>query len=90
MTGGAHEPAVGRDDLGGEQAVGGQAVAAAEPAEAAAERVADDADVGRRAGERGEADLRGGAGDVEPLGAGLDARDAVALVDLDAAHLRRS
>ena len=36
----------------GQHAVGGEAVAAAEPAEAAAERVADDADVGRRAGER--------------------------------------
>ena len=49
--------AVGGHELDGDDAVRGQAVAAREPAEAAAEGVADDADVGRGAGEAGEAVL---------------------------------
>jgi hypothetical protein len=89
VAAGAHEPAVGGDDLGGEQPVAGEAVAAAEPAQPAAERVADDADVGRGARERGQPGLGRGPRDVHPLRAGLDARHAVRLVDLDAAHLMR-
>ena len=63
---------------------------AGEPAEAAAERVADDADVGRRAGQRGEAVLGGGLGDLDPQRAGRAAGDARLGVDLDAAQLVRS
>ena len=58
VAGGADQLPVGGDELDGEEAVAGEAVAAAEPAEAAAERVADDADVGRGAGQRGEAEPR--------------------------------
>ena len=86
---GADELAVGGDDLGREDAVGAQAVAAGEEADAAAERVADDADVVRGAGESGEAVLPGRADDVAPQRAGLDAGDAVGGVDLHAAHLVR-
>ena len=46
---GAHQLAVGGDHLDRGDAVGGDAVGAAEPAEPAAERVADHAHVGRRA-----------------------------------------
>ena len=53
----AADTAVGVDDLGREDRVRGEAVLAGEPAEAAAERVAENADVVRRAGERGEAVL---------------------------------
>ena len=49
--------AVGGDQLDRLHAVAGEAVAAAEPAEAAAEGVAGDADVGRGAGHRAEAVL---------------------------------
>jgi hypothetical protein len=58
----AAELAVGGDDLDRQDAVGGQAVLAREPADAATEAVADDADVGRRAGERREALLGRGRG----------------------------
>jgi hypothetical protein len=87
VAGGADELAVRGHELDGEQAVGREAVAAAEPAEPAAERVADDADVGRGARERREAGFGGGGRDVQPQRAGLDAGDAVRLVDLDRAHL---
>jgi hypothetical protein len=63
-------------------------VAAREPAQAAAERVADDADVGRRAGQRGEAVLGGGAGDLGPERAGRDAGTTAGGVDRDALHAR--
>ena len=63
---------------------------AGEPGEAAAEDVADDADVGGGAGERGEAVLGGGLGDLDPERAGGAAGDALVDVDLDAAQPRGS
>jgi hypothetical protein len=54
-----------------------------------AEGVADDTDVGRGAGERGEAERGGGLGDLDPERAGGDAGDASLGVDLDPAHLLR-
>ena len=54
---GADELAVGGDELDRVDGACGESVLAAEPAEAAAEGVADDADVRGRTGERGEAVL---------------------------------
>jgi WD40 repeat protein len=64
--------------------VGRQAVLARVPADAAAERVAGDADVRCRAVQRGEAECGGARHDVRPARAGADARDAPLDVDLDA------
>ena len=80
---------VGGDDLHGHHAVGGEAVLARQPAQAAAEAVADDADVMGGAGQRGEPVLGGGAGDVGPDRAGLGAGAAALGVDLDDAHAVR-
>ena len=66
----------------------GEAVLAAEPAEAAAERVADDADVRRGAGERREPVGGGGQRDVDPQRAGRARGRAARRVDPDAAHAR--
>ena len=85
----AAQAPVGGHDLDREHAVGGQAVLAGEPAHAAAEAVADHADVGRGAGQRGEAVLGRGLGDLEPQRAGGDAGAAALDVDLHAAHARR-
>ena len=82
--------AVGRDELDGEHRVGGEAVRAAEPADAAAEGVADHADVMRRSGERGEAVRRDRRDDVAPECAGLDAGDPQVGVDLHVAELGRA
>ena len=87
VVGGADERAVGGHELDRADAVGGEAVLAGEPREAAAEHVADDADVGARAGQRGEAELGGGLGDLGPQRAGLAAGDPRLGVDLDAAQL---
>ena len=62
---GADESSVGGHELDRVDVACGESVLAAEPAEGAAERVADDTDIGRRAGERGEAVLCGG---VDELG----------------------
>ncbi len=75
---------VGRDD-----AVCREAVLPAEPAEAPAERVADDAHVRRAAGEAREAVLGRGRRDVVPLGAGLDACAAALRIDGDPSHAPR-
>jgi hypothetical protein len=53
----AAQAPVGGHKLDAQHAVGGQAVGAPEPAHAAAEAVADDADVGRRARQRRQAVL---------------------------------
>ena len=66
--------------------VGGEAVLAAERAHAAAEGVADDADVGRRPAQPGQPELGGGLQDAVPLDAGLDAGDPPLGVDGDALH----
>ena len=68
--------AVGGHDLGREDAGRGQAVLARQPADPAAERVADDADVVGGAVERGQPVRDGGRDDVGPDRAGGDARDA--------------
>ena len=86
---GDHDAAVGGHDLHGDDAVGGEAVLAGQPAQAAAQAVADDADVVRRAGQRGEPVLGGGADDVGPQRAGLGAGAAAVGVDLDDAHAVR-
>ena len=78
--------AVGRHDLDRDDVRRGQTVAAAEPAEPSAERVPDDADVRRGAGQRRKPVRPGGLGDLGPDHSGLDARGAVHGVDLDAAH----
>ena len=69
----AVELAVGRDDLDRRHVVRREAVLAREPAHAAAERVADDADVGRGAVQGHEAVLGRGDDDVLPEHAGADA-----------------
>src|SRR5207342_3368474 len=57
---GAHETAVRRDEFDCEDAVCGEVVTAGKPADAAPKRVADDADVGCGARERGEPEFGGG------------------------------
>jgi hypothetical protein len=80
------DPAVGRDDLDGENAVGRKAVLATQPAEPAAERVADHADIVRRPGQCGQAMLGGGDDDLGPLCPGLDAGIATVGIDLHDTH----
>ncbi len=83
---GAHVLAVGGDELDRGEAVGGEAEPAGVPADAAAEAVAGDADVGRAAVQRREPVVGGGLGRVHPERAALDAGDAAGRVDGDAAH----
>ncbi len=84
---GAQERAVCGDDLDGEHALGREAVLPCQPADSAAERVADDADVRRRAVQRGQTLLGGRVDHVLPQRSGLDPRATVLRVDLDGAHL---
>ena len=77
----ADENAVRRDELDGRDAVRGETAAAGEPAHAAAERVADDADVGRRPVQHDEALLGGRLDDVPPYRPRLDADAARLGVD---------
>ncbi len=86
---GADEVAVRGDELDRGHLVGADAVLAGEPREAAAERVADDADIRRGACERGEAVLGRRLDDLDPDHARLGARGARLGVDRDAAHARR-
>ena len=83
---GAEVSSVGRDELDRENAVRGQAVLADHPAEAAAERVAEDADVGRRARQIAETVLARGLGQGLAEDARLDARALRLRVDLDSRH----
>ncbi len=64
-------------------------MAAREPADSTTERVADDADVGRRAGKGGEPVLTGGHGQIAPEDTGLDAGSPSDGIDLDPAHPHR-
>jgi hypothetical protein len=82
----ATELAVGRDELDRNHAVRRQAKLAGVPADAAAERVAGDAYVRRRAVQRGESEIRRLRDHVAPLRAGTDAGDAALDVELDALH----
>ena len=85
---GANLAAVRSHDLDGDDAVRGQAVTAGEPADTAAQRVPDHADVGRGAREAGETVLGGSQADLFPDDAGLGAGDLRLGVDLEAAHAR--
>jgi hypothetical protein len=87
VTARLHELAVRRDDLQRAHRVARRPVAAGQPAEAAAERVADGADRRRRADQRGEPVLLGGGQDRCPLAAGTDPGGARLDVDLDLIHL---
>ena len=82
----ADQLAVGGHQLDRGDAVGLQAVAAGEPAHAAAERVAGDADGRRRAVQRDEAVRGGGVDDLLPEHAGAGAAALADRVDLDAAE----
>ena len=68
--------------------VGGEPVATAEPAHAAAEGVADDAHVRGRPVQGGQPVLGGQGPDVPPLGAPLHPRGAARRIDRGAAHAR--
>ena len=85
----AHQLSLGRHELDRRDAVGLQAVAAREPAHAAAERVAGDADVRAGAVQRDQPVRRGGVHDLLPQHAGTDAGDPVDGVDLHAADPAR-
>jgi hypothetical protein len=78
--------ALGGDQLDRPDAVAGEAIAATEPAQPAPERVADDADIGRGAGQRAHAVLARRFGKLQGKHAGLDPCRASVGVDLDAAH----
>ena len=73
--------AVAGDDLDRPDPVGGQPVGAGHRAEAAAGGVPDDADVGDRAGQRGQAVRRGRLDDPQPLDAGADPGPALRVHD---------
>ena len=86
---GPDERAVCRDDLHLGDAVGREPAAPREPAHAAPERVADDADARGGSVQDDEALLGGGLDNIGPDRAGLDARPSRDDVDLDSAHQRR-
>jgi hypothetical protein len=82
----AHVIAVGGHEFDRGDAVAREPVLAREPAEAAAERVADDADVVRGARHRSEAEGGRGAGHVRPQRPGADSRDPGRRIDPHPAH----
>ena len=80
------DDAVGGDDREPGDVVGGEAVAAGHRAEAATRRVADHADLRRRAVQRREPVRGGGVDDRTPPHPGLDAGGAGDRVDGDVGH----
>ena len=86
----ADDPAVPRDELGGDEVVARQAVLALEPARAAAERQPGDAGRGDPAAGGGEAVRLRRAVDVGPDGAAADAGDAPSASTSMSAMPRRS
>jgi hypothetical protein len=72
---GAHDPAVGQDDLGGLQRVDRQTVMAHEPADAAAEREPADTRVRDLTGRNRESVLLRGRVELAKQGAATDAHD---------------
>jgi hypothetical protein len=86
---GAHEPALGGDELDGGDAVRREAPVAGEPAEPAAERVADDADIRRGAVQDDEALLGRRSDQLGPDDPRPDAGAPSRGVDRDAAQARR-
>ena len=85
---GADQAPVGGDDLGRDQVVDAQAMAAAQPADAAAERQAGDAGVRDQAARHREPEGLGLAIDVAPGRAALDPGAAPLRIDPHAAHRR--
>ena len=79
----AHHPPIGQHDLGREQRVDRQPVAAHEPADPAAEREAADARVRDLARGHREPVLLGGRVDLAEQRAAADAHDRALGVDLD-------
>jgi hypothetical protein len=73
--------AVTGDDLDGADLVDGEPVGPGHGPEPAAGGIADDADVGDRSRERGQAVRRGGLHDAEPLDAGSGASPALGVDD---------
>jgi hypothetical protein len=86
---GAHEARVGRHHVRGHQVVAGQAEAAIEPADAAAEREARDAGGRDHAAGRRQAERLGLAVELAPRHAGPGPRGPVHRVDPDALHGRQ-
>ena len=85
----ADQVALRRHELDRGDAVRCEPEAARVPAHATAERVAHDADVGRRAVQRGEPVRDGGVDHVEPDDAGFGPRDSCGWIDAHAAHAVR-
>ena len=83
---GAHDPAVGGDDLDRLDVVGRQPVGPAQPAHPAADCVADHADIGRGARQCRQAMLGRGLDDLDPDGAGLGPGNPRGGIDADLAH----
>ena len=83
---GADETAVGGHQLDSCHVAGGQAVLAPEEAQAAAEGVADDADIGRGTCQRGEVVFGGRGDDVDPDVSGRDLGGSESGVNADAAQ----
>jgi hypothetical protein len=89
VGGRGHDAPVGRDDLGAQQAVGREAVAASKPAEPAAEGVARHAHRGGGARQGREPEGRRGRQDIAPDGARADAGDPPVGVHEHGRHVRR-
>ena len=83
----AHQLAIRGDYVCLPHARGVEAILASEPSEAAAHRIADDADVGGGAKEAGQAVHLGLVHQVEPQRAGLDPRRPIHGVYPDASHV---
>jgi hypothetical protein len=81
---------IGQHELDRGDVVGLEAALARLPADTTAERVADDADGGRGAVERGQPVLRGGVDHGLPPDAGPSPCDPVPRIDLDGVHLIRA
>ena len=77
---------VGGHELDRFDVAGGEAVAASEPADSAAERVADDADVRRGAGQGGKTVGGRRLDHIQPQSAGLHPGDPPRRVDPDPSH----
>ena len=82
----ADRPAVGEDDLGGDEVVDGHAVAPALVGDTAAERQPGHAGLGDDPARSGEAQRRGDPVDVGPRRAALHVHGAAGGVDAHAAH----
>ncbi len=86
---GGHEPAVGQHDVDLEDVVDGQAAAAGEMAEPAAERQAADAGGRDDAGRHGIAERVRGVIDIAPCAAAFDAHGLRHRVDANTLHPRQ-